>query len=117
MLQIKTITYRLGDAKEFDDAVNAAIAEGWTLTKRDVLRPLAQPSVSSGNYFYTMLYAELEKGREAEKKPDPVASEVHVRVHPPKKGVIFCHNCNFVADPGKPLPDVCPNCHSKAQEV
>lgn len=32
MLQIKTIYYRI--ASEFDEEVNAALAEGWTLTRR-----------------------------------------------------------------------------------
>ena len=58
MLQIKTIIYRLDNAKQFDDAVNAAIQSGWQLTKREVVIPKAQ---SDNLYTNIMLYAELEK--------------------------------------------------------
>ena len=57
MLQIKTIRYRLDNPIEFDDEVNAALREGWTLKKRTVLRPISQ---NDTNYTYMMLYAELE---------------------------------------------------------
>lgn len=56
MLQIKTIRNRLDNPALFDDEVNAALRDGWTLKKRTVLRPIGQ-SV----YMHTMLYAELEK--------------------------------------------------------
>ena len=59
MKQIKTIAIRMNNAEEFDKRVNTAIAEGWTLTKRRVLQPRAQPAVNE--IFHTMLYAELEK--------------------------------------------------------
>lgn len=58
MKQIKTIKNRLDNAAEFDKAVNFALAEGWTLTKREVLQPKAQ---SESLQSYTMLYAELER--------------------------------------------------------
>jgi hypothetical protein len=58
MKQIKTIKNRLDNTKMFDEEVNAAIAEGWELTRRDVIRPNAHPG---GETSYTMLYAELEK--------------------------------------------------------
>lgn len=58
MLQIKTIKNRLDNAASFDEAVNAALAEGWQLKKREVLQPKAQ---SENMQTYTMLYAELEK--------------------------------------------------------
>lgn len=58
MLQIKTIRYRLDDPTLFDDKVNAALRDGWTLKKRTVLRPIGQ---SESVYAHTMLYAELEK--------------------------------------------------------
>ena len=54
MLQIKTIRNRLDNPTLFDDEVNAALRDGWTLKKRTVLRPI-------GQYMHTMLYAELEK--------------------------------------------------------
>ena len=54
----KTITNRLDNATDFDAAVNRAIDEGWSLVKREVLRPLAHnPNCTT----YTMLYAEFEK--------------------------------------------------------
>lgn len=58
MLQIKTIWNRLENATLFDDEVNAALCDGWTLKKRTVLRPIGQ---SESVYMHTMLYAELEK--------------------------------------------------------
>lgn len=58
MLQIKTIRNRLNNPTLFDDEVNAALRDGWTLKKRTVLRPIGQ----SGSVFgHMMLYAELEK--------------------------------------------------------
>ena len=58
MLQIKTIWNRLENATLFDDEVNAALRDGWTLKKRTVIRPIGQ---SESVYMHTMLYAELEK--------------------------------------------------------
>lgn len=58
MLQIKTIRERLDYPALFDDEVNAALRDGWTLKKRTVLRPIGQ---SESVYAHTMLYAELEK--------------------------------------------------------
>ena len=58
MLQIKTIRERLDYLALFDDEVNTALRDGWTLKKRTVLRPIGQ---SESAYSHTMLYAELEK--------------------------------------------------------
>ena len=58
MLQIKTIRNRLDNHTLFDDEVNAALRDGWTLKKRTVLRPISQ---HESTYTYLMLYAELEK--------------------------------------------------------
>lgn len=58
MLQIKTIWNRLENATLFDDEVNAALRDGWTLKNRTVLRPIDQ---SESTYTYMLLYAELEK--------------------------------------------------------
>ena len=58
MLQIKTIRNRLDNPTLFDDEVNAALRDGWTLKKRTVLRPIGQ---SESVYMHTMLHAELEK--------------------------------------------------------
>lgn len=59
-MKIKTITKQLGNANDFDNEVNAALADGWVLTKRDVLQPQSQPN-DGCHYIHTMLYAELEK--------------------------------------------------------
>ena len=58
MKQIKTIRSRLDNAEDFDFKVNMAIADGWELKKRRILRPVAQ---SIDRYTCTILYAELEK--------------------------------------------------------
>lgn len=58
MLQIKTIRNRLDNPTLFDDEVNTALRDGWTLKKRTVLRPIGQ---SESAYSHIMLYAELEK--------------------------------------------------------
>lgn len=56
-MKIKTITRRLGDPDDFDTAVNAALADGWTLKKRYI----AEPYEGRSMLFYRMLIAELEK--------------------------------------------------------
>ena len=53
MKQIKTISKFLDDAKTFDQEVNQAINDGWTLKRRDVIVPHGDQRASS-------LYAELE---------------------------------------------------------
>ena len=58
MLQIKTIRNRLDNPTLFDNEVNAALRDGWTLKKRTVIRAIGQ---SESVYMHTMLYAELEK--------------------------------------------------------
>lgn len=58
MLQIKTIRNRLDNATLFDDEVNTALRDGWTLKKRTVLRPISQ---QEDIFVHMMLYAELEK--------------------------------------------------------
>lgn len=58
MLQIKTILNRLDYSTFFDQEVNAALRDGWTLKKKTVLRPIGQ---SESVYAHMMLYAELEK--------------------------------------------------------
>lgn len=72
MLEIKTIKYRLDDSNNFDSVVNKAIADGWELVERRVLQPLAHPNNGS-TYTNTMLYAELERGREPVLKEAPKA--------------------------------------------
>ena len=57
MIRIKTIRKRIDNAEEFDECVNEALRDGWTLKKRTVLRPIGQ---QDSKYTYMMLYAELE---------------------------------------------------------
>lgn len=57
MKRIKTIIRNTNGVEEFDAEVNKAIAEGWTLVKREVLRPYEGPT----RLFFRMLYAELER--------------------------------------------------------
>lgn len=57
MKQIKTIMKQAENWEQFDTEVNKAIAEGWTLVKRDVLRPYEGDTCA----YYRMLYAELER--------------------------------------------------------
>lgn len=59
-MEIKTIKNRLNNAADFDRDVNAAMADGWRLTRREVLMFPAQPHTGS-TYFNPMLYAELVK--------------------------------------------------------
>lgn len=96
MLQIKTITYRLDNAADFDAAVNAAIAEGWHLTKREVLQPLAQPNTNQ--YLHTMLYAELVKDEITEDERGCPNCK-HSGTHPSQEP---CLNCTEDADKWEP---------------
>ena len=57
MLQIKTIRARMDNPTYFDNEVNAALRDGWTLKKRTVVRPISQHNTT---YTHMMLYAELE---------------------------------------------------------
>lgn len=90
MLQIKTIKNRLDNEEAFDQAVNEALQDGWRLTRREVLQPMAQ----SEEYTYTMLYAELAKVviTEAEKTCDNCK---HCDAHPETEP---CANCSEDCD-------------------
>lgn len=57
-MQIKTIRYRLDSVEKFDEAVNKALSEGWSLTKRYLLEG---KNLGSTTYSYTMLIAEMVK--------------------------------------------------------
>lgn len=57
MKQIKTIIKSSATPELFDEEVNAALAEGWTLTKREVLGHFEVSGVPYGR----TLYAELER--------------------------------------------------------
>lgn len=93
MKQIKTININAEKGTEvFDERVNTAIADGWTLTKRDVLPPCNCGST----YFNRMLYAELEK----EIIPEDERS---------------CSNCLYHDIPGTAEPCVACNPGTKRQ--
>lgn len=64
MKKIKTIVNRLDNHEAFDEEVNAAIAQGWELKKREVLQPSAQPT--EGHILTPHLYAELERNDDAD---------------------------------------------------
>lgn len=54
-MQIKTIRYRLDNVESFDEAVNAALSDGWILKKRYISDPQRNPN------GYRMLVAEMVK--------------------------------------------------------
>ncbi len=54
MKQIKTVIYNIDYAMDFDEAVNEALADGWTLIHREMRTPRIPDRK-------TLLYAELEK--------------------------------------------------------
>ena len=85
-MEIKTITARI--PTEFDRLVNEALAEGWTLVKRDVLQPW------NTDEFPRLYYAELERD---------AAEEAHV-----------CVTCRHSAAPLKP-DSTCKLCHNYNQ--
>lgn len=141
MLKIKTIKYRLDSSDDFDNAVNQAIADGWELVERRVLQPLSQPNNGS-TYTHTMLYAELEKGREPVHKEAPKTDlgdvcEVLVRLlgaqatcweadvrallsnkqEPPEEGENDCLTCKHEGVDCNAEPCVsCELCHSSRWE-
>lgn len=88
MKQIKTIVHKLYNETDFDEAVNKALAEGWTLIERKVLQPQAQPH-SREHFVNSMLYAELEKHiiTEAEKNCDNCA---HCNLPPDREPCLSC---------------------------
>lgn len=59
MRQIKTIIKRRDYVDDFDDAVNLAIADGWTLVRRYVDPGFGV--TTAGLVFYPALVAELER--------------------------------------------------------
>ena len=97
MLQIKTIVTRINNAEDFDAEVNAAIAEGWHLTKREALQPLSQPS-NSDHVVYTALYAELVKDEITEDERGCPNCK-HSGTHPSQEP---CRNCTEDADKWEP---------------
>ena len=68
-MQIKTIRRRLDNAEAFDEEVNKALSEGWSLTKRYLLKG---GNLSSTAYCHSMLIAEMVK----DVPPDTLEIEV-----------------------------------------
>jgi hypothetical protein len=64
MLEIKTILNDLNEAADFDKNVNAALADGWKLVRRDVLPGWEGDTTVA----YRKLYAELERETEPEEE-------------------------------------------------
>ena len=58
MKTIKTITNRLFCQIDFDVEVNTALSRGWTLIRRDIIKPSEKTDSDPVN---SMLYAELER--------------------------------------------------------
>lgn len=54
MRQIKTIWWNIQNSNKFDDEVNEAISDGWSMITRMIL----MPKIDDG---YPLLYAELER--------------------------------------------------------
>lgn len=101
-MEIKTIKTRLDNEGHFDAAVNSALAEGWALTRRDVLLPTAQPS--GGTYMHIMLYAEMVK-------LDPPAEPETDDIDPVTAAQIVAQECNRVDSCADcDLHAICGNC-------
>lgn len=101
MLQIKTIVQKASEPEDFDREVNAALAEGWGLVRRDVL-----PETLNGHRCF---YAELERDfEEAEEEPEAVAT-AEWRLSRTPALPFKCTACGYhSAD----APKTCPNCGS-----
>lgn len=82
------------EAQAFDDEVNAALKEGWTLVKREVLAPC----VTEDYDYHRTLYAELEM--EAKAKAEAKMDEPKERL---------CRNCAHYGTPVYDYP--CTVCH------
>lgn len=110
MLEIKTVKNWLDSSDDFDKEVNAALAEGWELTRRDIIIPQTANK-------YTMLYAELERytaeSEEEEPEDDGLARWVFSRRNPLEP--YHCSFCGHPADPSKALPSLCPNCQRRME--
>ena len=61
MKEIKTVTAPFQRSEWFDEAVNKLTADGWTLTKRDILNVPGILTESFNVPMEQILYAELER--------------------------------------------------------
>lgn len=88
-----------------DERVNAAIREGWELTRRDVF---------IGPDHLPFFYAELERVVEAETIEDDFDAPAHwLTTRNPAKP-LRCSNCGYEETSPKP---VCPNCIRVMEDV
>nr|DAP38598.1 MAG TPA: protein of unknown function (DUF1737) [Caudoviricetes sp.] len=60
MKKIKTVTAPIERAEWFDKAINDLIADGWVISKRDILNVPGLLTESFNAPVVQMLYAELE---------------------------------------------------------
>lgn len=105
MLKIKTI---LAEVHEFDELVNAAIAEGWELVKRDILPPFEGPTRLWTRACYAELEREEEEPEEDDEMQDELFTEWRLTRDPAKP--YMCTACTYRPDPSKKLPRSCPKC-------
>lgn len=61
MKQIKTVLMEYGQLYEFDKAVNALLADGWELRKREIQKVSGEISEAFCVPAVYVLYAELER--------------------------------------------------------
>lgn len=104
MLEIKTITRKVDNQKDFDAEVNKALAEGWELVKRELLPPFEGPT----RFWERALYAELERVTEDEEEEEPEddgAAEWIVSRNP--SAPYRCNKCGHST--ATPAPR-CPGC-------
>ena len=105
MLQIKTITENTPDA--FDERVNAAIAEGWELVKRDVLPPYESHGMAHARTYYAELEREVDEPEEEAEGEELFAHWVTTRdpLHP-----FACSCCGYRPTIENSLPGICDRC-------
>lgn len=102
MLEIKTIISR--DPGEFDQAVNAALAEGWGLVRRDLIPPYEGETLRC----YRIFYAELERMIETEEEEEPEDDELAEWVVSRNPSAPYrCNKCGHST--ATPAPR-CPGC-------
>lgn len=61
MRRIKTVVFPIEKADAFDSKVNALLADGWTLEKREITTLCGEPSEAFSVPVVRALYAELSK--------------------------------------------------------
>lgn len=101
MLKIKTIMTETPD--KFDKYVNAAIAEGWELVKRDVLPPFEGQT----RLWTRAFYAELEMEVEEEEEETVNESVAHWRISRNPRTPYKCSACGAECEDALKF---CPRC-------